>query len=122
GLTDRSRRPTGMPIDCRSRSRCLIVRCKLRAEDARAAGTALSGCPHPGEPDAGLPQRPRSAPDALASLLKLAPPQNYFLCRDPGAGFSPSCLVDAPWRRVTNRSTEPCGIGRTLAGGNARPG
>jgi hypothetical protein len=30
--------------------------------------------------------------------------------------------VDAPWRRVANRSTKPCGIGRTLAGGSARPG
>lgn len=43
-------------------------------------------------PDAGVPQRPRPAPDAHASLLKLPPPQNYFLCRDPGAGFAPSCL------------------------------
>src|ERR1700758_1028384 len=46
----------------------------------------------PRRPDAGVPQRPRPAPDAPASLLKLPPPQNYFLCRDPGAGFAPSCL------------------------------
>src|SRR5882757_8222702 len=44
----------------------------------------------PRRPDAGVPQRP--APDARASLLKLPPPQNYFLCRDPGAGFAPSSL------------------------------
>ena len=31
--------------------------------------------------------RPRPAPDAHASLLKL-PPLDYFLCRDPGAGFA----------------------------------
>jgi hypothetical protein len=43
-------------------------------------------------PDAGVPQRPRPASDAHASLLKLPPPSNYFLCRDPGAGFAPSCL------------------------------
>src|SRR5258707_15684527 len=35
---------------------------------------------------------PRPAPDAHASLLKLPPKRNYFLCRDPGAGFAPSCL------------------------------
>jgi Protein of unknown function (DUF2892) len=46
----------------------------------------------PRRPDAGVPQRPRPAPDAHASLLKLPPPSNYFLCRDPGAGFAPSCL------------------------------
>src|SRR5262249_33325824 len=50
----------------------------------------------PGRPDAGVPQRPRPAPDAPASLLKLPPPQIIFLCRDPGAGFAPSCLVNAP--------------------------
>ncbi len=31
------------------------------------------------------------APDAHAGPLKL-PPSNYFLGRDPGAGFAPSCL------------------------------
>src|SRR6266480_1586468 len=46
----------------------------------------------PRRPDAGVLQRPRPAPDAHASLLKLPPPSNYFLCRDPGAGFAPSCL------------------------------
>jgi hypothetical protein len=75
----------------------LIVRCKQdqshgRAEDARAAGPALSGCPHPSDPIAGVPQRPRPAPDAHASLLKLPIPSNYFLCRDPRAEFAPSCL------------------------------
>ena len=45
----------------------------------------------PRRPDAGVPQRPRPAPDAHASLLKLPPPQIYFLCRDPAAGFAPSC-------------------------------
>jgi hypothetical protein len=40
---------------------------------------------------AGVPQRPRLAPDAHASPLKLPPLQNFF-CRDPGAGFAPSCL------------------------------
>jgi hypothetical protein len=38
------------------------------------------------------------APDALAGLLKLPPPQNYSSCRDPFARFAPSCLVNAPWR------------------------
>src|SRR5258708_39938884 len=51
-----------------------------------------------------------------------ATPSNYFLCRDPGTGFAPSCLVKAPYRRLTSRSTEPCGIERTLAGGTVRPG
>ena len=39
-----------------------------------------------------LPNFAGPAPDAHASLLKLPPPQNYFLCRDPGTGFAPSCL------------------------------
>ena len=37
-----------------------------------------------------LPNFAGPAPDAPASLLK--PPSNYFLGRDPGAGFAPSCL------------------------------
>jgi hypothetical protein len=32
-------------------------------------------------PDAGVPQRPRPAPDAHASLLKLPPPQIFFVPR-----------------------------------------
>src|SRR5271169_919441 len=32
----------------------------------------------PRRPDAGVPQRPRPAPDAHASLLKLPPPQIIF--------------------------------------------
>ena len=54
GLTDRSRRPyrhaSQLPVQIE------MLRCKqdkhigARAEDARAAGPALSGCPHPGDP------------------------------------------------------------------------
>src|SRR5215469_11033482 len=40
-------------------------------------------------------QRPRQPAEA-------ATPSNYFLCRDPGAGFAPSYWVNAPQRRVTN--------------------
>src|SRR5215472_8258189 len=63
-----------------------------RAEDTRAAGPAFIRMSTPPRPDAGVPKRPRPVPDAHASLLKLPPPQNCFLSRDPGAGFAPSCL------------------------------
>src|ERR1700758_5164473 len=76
----------------------------------------------PRRPDAGVPQRPRPAPDAHASLLKLPPPQIIFCAATPAPGLRPLVWVNAPSRRVTNRSTEPCGIGRTLAGGSARLG
>src|SRR3984893_9570755 len=56
------------------------------------AGVRCHRMSTPRRPDAGVPQRPRPAPDAHASLLKLPPPSNYFLCGDPGAGFAPSCL------------------------------
>src|SRR5215813_8034051 len=75
----------------------LIVRCS-RTSHIGARRRYASGWPGfirmstPRRPDASVPQRPRPAPDAHTSLLKLPPPQNYFLCRDPGAGFAPSCL------------------------------
>src|SRR6476660_4459399 len=43
-------------------------------------------------PAAGVPQRPRPAPRRPRQPAEAATPSNYFLCRDPGAGFAPSCL------------------------------
>src|SRR4051812_30576940 len=40
-------------------------------------------------PDAGVPQRPRPAPDAHASLLKLPPPQIIFCAATPAPGLGP---------------------------------
>jgi len=57
-----------------------------RAEDTRAAGPALSGCP---PPIAGAPQRPGPAPDAHASLLKLPRPQIIFCAATPAPGLRP---------------------------------
>ncbi|MDB6148177.1 MAG: hypothetical protein JWO45_1841 [Spartobacteria bacterium] len=56
------------------------------------AGVLPIVCPHLGDPMPAFLSGPRPAPGAHASLLKLPPPSNYFLCRDPGAGFAPSCL------------------------------
>ena len=60
-------------------------------------------------------RRPRRPAEA-------ATPRIIFCAATPASGLRPLVWVNAPWRRVTNRSTEPCGIGRTLAGGSARPG
>ena len=60
-----------------------------RAEDTRTAGPALSGCPPPAtrcrrsSAARARARRPRQPAEA-------ATPSNYFLCRDPGAGFAPS--------------------------------
>jgi hypothetical protein len=43
----------------------------------------------PRRPDAGVPQRPRPAPDAHASLLKLPPPQIIFWAATPAPGLRP---------------------------------
>jgi hypothetical protein len=47
-------------------------------------------------PDAGVPQRPRPAPDAHASLLKLPPPQIIFCAATPAPGLRPLVWVNAP--------------------------
>ena len=57
---------------------------------------AITECPHPGDPDAGVPQRPRPAPDAHASLLKLPPPQIIFCAATPAPGLRPLVWVNAP--------------------------
>ena len=90
-----------MPISWPAQIEMLIVRCKQDkphwgAPRIRERLPGFIRMSTPRRPDSGVPQRPRPAPDAHASLLKLPPPSNYFLCRDPGAGFAPSCLVNAP--------------------------
>jgi hypothetical protein len=50
----------------------------------------------PRRPDAGVPQRPRPAPDAHASLLKLPPPQIIFCAATPAPGLRPLVWVNAP--------------------------
>jgi hypothetical protein len=58
-------------------------------------------------PDAGVPRRPRPAPDTDANLLKLPPPQIIFCAATPAPGLRPLVWVNAPLRRVMNRSAEP---------------
>src|SRR5450631_346265 len=50
----------------------------------------------PRRPDAGVPQQPRPAPDAHASLLKLQPPQIIFCAATPARGLRPLVWVNAP--------------------------
>ena len=50
----------------------------------------------PRRPDAGVPQQPRPAPDAHASLLKLPPPQIIFCAATPAPGLRPLVWVNAP--------------------------
>jgi len=56
GLSDRSRRPYGhanqLPVQIENADRAVQAgQATLgRAEDTQAAGPALSGCPHPGDP------------------------------------------------------------------------
>ncbi len=86
----------------------LIVRCKqdkphwgapkLRERQARLypdVCTSATRC---------LLRRPRPAPDAHASLLKLPPPQIIFCAAAPAPGLRPLVRVIAPYRRVKNRS------------------
>src|SRR5919198_3707878 len=47
----------------------------------------------PRRPDAGVPQQPRPAPDAHASLLKLPPPQIIFCAATPAPGLRPLVWV-----------------------------
>ena len=60
--------------------------------DAARAGDEST----PRRPDAGVPQRPRPAPDAHASLLKLPPPQIIFCAATPAPGLRPLVWVNAP--------------------------
>ena len=46
----------------------------------------------PRRPDAGVPQRPKARARRPRQPAEAATPSNYFLGRDPGAGFAPSCL------------------------------
>jgi hypothetical protein len=56
-------------------------------------GVRQHSCHHrmstPRRSDAGVPQRPRPAPDAHASLLKLPPPQIIFCAATPAPGLRP---------------------------------
>src|SRR5712672_794440 len=49
-------------------------------------------CPHPGDPMPAFLSGPGPHPTRLRQPAEAAPPSNYFLCSDPGAGFAPSCL------------------------------
>src|SRR6202165_5783160 len=48
----------------------------------------------PQRPDAGVPRPPKARPRRPRQPAEAATPSNYFLCRDPGAGFAPSCLSE----------------------------
>ena len=79
----------------------LIVRCKQDkphwgAPKIRERLARLYPDVTPRRPDAGVPQRPRPAPDAHASLLKLPPPQIIFCAATPAPGLRPLVWVNAP--------------------------
>ena len=101
GLTDRSRRPYRHANQLPVQIEMLIVRCKqdkphwgapkIRERLARLypdVHTPATRCRRSSAAQARA-RRPRQPAEA-------ATPSNYFLCRDPGAGFAPSCLVNAP--------------------------
>ena len=97
GLTDRSRRPYRHANQLPVQIEMLIVRCKqdkphwgapkIRERLARLypdVHTPATRCRRSSAAQARA-RRPRQPAEA-------ATPSNYFLCRDPGAGFAPSCL------------------------------
>ena len=97
GLTDRSRRPYRHANQLPVQIETLIVRCKkdkphwgapkIRERLARLypdVHTPATRCRRSSAAQARA-RRPRQPAEA-------ATPSNYFLCRDPGAGFAPSCL------------------------------
>jgi hypothetical protein len=97
GLTDRSRRPYRHANQLPVQIEALIVRCKqdkphwgapkIRERLARLypdVHTPATRCRRSSAAQARA-RRPRQPAEA-------ATPSNYFLCRDPGAGFAPSCL------------------------------
>src|SRR5579859_1048579 len=73
--------PMRTPPPCNAPESSNLFRCAI-----------FIGCPHPGDPmplffaAQARARRPRQPAEA-------AIPSNYFLCRDPGAGFAPSCLM-----------------------------
>jgi hypothetical protein len=96
-LTDRSRRPYRHANQLPVQIEMLIVRCKqdkphwgapkIRERLARLypdVHTPATRCRRSSAAQARA-RRPRQPAEA-------ATPSNYFLCRDPGAGFAPSCL------------------------------
>jgi len=100
-LTDRSRRPYRHANQLPVQIEMLIVRCKQDKPHwgapkirERLAGFIRMSTPR--RPDAGVPQRPRPAPDAHASLLKLPPPQIIFCAATPAPGLRPLVWVNAP--------------------------
>jgi hypothetical protein len=97
GLTDRSRRPYGhanlLPVQIENADRAVqagqatLGGPKIRERLARLypdVHTPATRCRRSSAAKAGA-RRPRQPAEA-------AIPSNYFLCRDPGAGFAPSCL------------------------------
>jgi putative transposase len=101
GLTDRSRRPYRHANQLPVQIEALIVRCKqdkphwgapkIRERLARLypdVHTPATRCRRSSAAQARA-RRPRQPAEA-------ATPSNYFLCRDPGAGFAPSYWVNAP--------------------------
>src|SRR5262250_3152765 len=97
GLTDASRRPYRHANQLPVQIEMLIVRCKedkphwgapkIRERLARLypdVHTPATRCRRSSAAQARA-RRPRQPAEA-------ATPSNYFLCRDPGAGFAPSCL------------------------------
>jgi DUF2892 family protein/homeodomain-containing protein len=97
GLTDRSRRPYRHANQLPVQIETLIVRCKqdkphwgapkIRERLARLypdVHTPATRCRRSSAARARA-RRPLQSAEA-------ATPSNFFLCRDPGAGFAPSCL------------------------------
>jgi hypothetical protein len=100
-LTDRSRRPYRHANQLPVQVEMLIVRCKQDkphwgAPKIRERLARLYPDVHTPATDAGVPQRPRPAPDAHASLLKLPPPQIIFCAATPAPGLRPLVWVNAP--------------------------
>src|SRR5215469_2114048 len=97
GLTDRSRRPYRHANQLPVQIEMLIVRCQQDKPHwgAPKIGERLARL-YPDVHTPGTRCRRSSAAQARARRprqpAEAATPSNYFLCRDPGAGFAPSCL------------------------------
>jgi protein-S-isoprenylcysteine O-methyltransferase Ste14 len=98
GLTDRSRRPYQHANQLPVQIEMLIAAMQAgqatlgRAEDARAAGPALSGCPHPGDPMpaflSGPGPRPKEVPCGKRSRY-WALPSSFAVAPSSVAGLVP---------------------------------
>ena len=62
---------------------------KTRLADDPCATSCHHQMSTPRRLDAGVPQRPRLAPNGHASLLKLPPPQIFFYAATPAPGLRP---------------------------------